>query len=263
MGDLAQHIAQMGHAHRLVRHMIGRGDGWGRVMKSRSLLNKTLILLVVVGGILGHSFTSEATTIPSTIHGFARDLAPQDGTGDGTNPGGVEVLNGYGPLGAPQDHGIIEFDISGLSASISSATLTLPIVSNHLSVSTLFFLLGYTGDGLLTNNDYSSVTSGIGAFSINPGQTGSLDFDVTSFINAQLALNDPLHFAGFSIEWAGAPSSTDFILFGWLSPPNFPTLDVELSAAATPLPAALPLFAGGLGVIGLLALRRKKRIIYA
>ena len=37
-----------------------------------------------------------------------------------------------------------------------------------------------------------------------------------------------------------------------------PALD-NVSIAATPLPAALPLFAGGLGVIGLLARRRKRK----
>ena len=35
-------------------------------------------------------------------------------------------------------------------------------------------------------------------------------------------------------------------------------IDEVSAAAATPLPAALPLFAGGLGIIGLLARRRKR-----
>ncbi len=35
--------------------------------------------------------------------------------------------------------------------------------------------------------------------------------------------------------------------------------DIRISAAATPLPATLPLFAGGLSAIGLLGWRRKKR----
>lgn len=47
--------------------------------------------------------------------------------------------------------------------------------------------------------------------------------------------------------------------FAFNNPGSFLVRDYD----ATPLPAALPLFAGGLGVIGLLALRRKKRIIYA
>ncbi len=37
------------------------------------------------------------------------------------------------------------------------------------------------------------------------------------------------------------------------------TLLVQSDVETTPLPAALPLFAGGLGVIGLMARRRKKR----
>ena len=42
-------------------------------------------------------------------------------------------------------------------------------------------------------------------------------------------------------------------------------LRVEMlgDATATPLPAALPLFAGGLGVIGLIARRRKRSIAKA
>jgi hypothetical protein len=38
----------------------------------------------------------------------------------------------------------------------------------------------------------------------------------------------------------------------------FATNDLEFPATATPLPAALPLFAGGLGFVGFLAKRRKK-----
>jgi len=36
--------------------------------------------------------------------------------------------------------------------------------------------------------------------------------------------------------------------------------EASLAVATTPLPAALPLFAGGLGLIGLLARRRKQKL---
>jgi hypothetical protein len=39
--------------------------------------------------------------------------------------------------------------------------------------------------------------------------------------------------------------------------------DQILAVAATPIPAALPLFAGGLGLMGFLARRRKRNVLGA
>lgn len=51
--------------------------------------------------------------------------------------------------------------------------------------------------------------------------------------------------------------------YGWFASNEFSFLAIDnallTGASATPLPAALPLFAGGLGVMGLLARRRKRK----
>jgi hypothetical protein len=52
--------------------------------------------------------------------------------------------------------------------------------------------------------------------------------------------------------FTGVPTSGGLLSFTDFS-------EVNLTANSTPLPAALPLFAGGLGVIGLLARRKKRR----
>ena len=47
--------------------------------------------------------------------------------------------------------------------------------------------------------------------------------------------------------------------FGAVSPPDISNTTISL-VSATPLPAALPLFAGGLGAMGLLGWRRKRKV---
>ncbi len=56
-----------------------------------------------------------------------------------------------------------------------------------------------------------------------------------------------------------ATSGTTALGFNFRNDPHFFLLDDVSVNQATPLPAALPLFAGGLGVLGLLARRRKRK----
>ncbi len=217
-----------------------------------------LALLVV--SVVGQPSTGHATTIISTplAHGFAADnTVPQGGVGDQANA----LLFLVQDLAAPgsQHRGIVEFNIFGLTP-VSSAILRLPITQNGVTFAQNFLVLGYTGDGTIGNADYQIGASSISTFNVTPGQSGVISVDVTSFINAQIALNSP--FAGFRVQW-NSPPSNDFVSFGGdgsFESTIFPTLDVS---NAVPLPAALPLFATGLGTLGLLGWRRKRKSIAA
>ena len=80
------------------------------------------------------------------------------------------------------------------------------------------------------------------AFSINSGSSSSVEFGES----LDFPVGPPLFnlAAGVTVD---APDS--FVFNNIFAPPT----------SATPLPAALPLFAGGLGAIGLLARRRKRK----
>jgi len=71
----------------------------------------------------------------------------------------------------------------------------------------------------------------------------------------------PFPFTLFSADVIAA-GTTSTLSFAFRNDPSFFGLDdvsVEAAVATTPLPAALPLMAGGLGFIGLIARRKKKK----
>ena len=214
-----------------------------------------LALFAACIGIFVQPSTSRATTITSTVHGFVADFGTQDGTGDGVNPITVEVAN-FG-TSSSQVRGIIEFDISGISNSVSSAALVLPIAYNFLTTLQQFDVYGYTGDGLLTYSDYALSASLVGSFSADHSTTGPINFDVTDFINEQINLNN--QFAGLEIVWGGSAMSSSWIDFGASGAGSDINPQLEFELNATPIPAALPLFISGLGMVGLLGWRRKRK----
>ena len=195
--------------------------------------------------------TAAMVTLNSMVHGVVRDFAPQDGLGDanGTN---INVLNF---VGSAQDRGVIEFDISSLTTPVTSAVLKLTQTSSNLIASRTFGVWGYTGNGTLENADYSpSGASVLGTFQHEVEPTEN--FDVTSFINLQIALNEPLHFASLLILWESPPENR-FVQFGRADVAgSYPTMEVAL--LSTPIPAALPLFASALIGFGLMGYRRRK-----
>ena len=80
-----------------------------------------------------------------------------------------------------------------------------------------------------------------------------------SFGGTTLSLTNPpaSPFTEYSFGATATAASTT-LAFDFRDDPGFLNLDL-VSVNQTPLPAALPLFAGGLGVMGLLARRRKRK----
>ncbi len=82
-----------------------------------------------------------------------------------------------------------------------------------------------------------------------------MDFDVTSFINSQIDLNDALQFSGILLVWGSAPVGNEFIIFGQSNVAgSFPTLTVS----EAPEPSTLALFATGLALLAFLGWRRRR-----
>jgi hypothetical protein len=127
------------------------------------------ILLVV--SVVVQPSTGHATTIVSgpLAHGFAADgtnTPPQDGLGEQANALLFAVDNH--PFPGSQHRGIVEFNIFGLTP-VSSATLTLPITLNGLTSAQNFLVLGYTGDGTISDSDYQISASTITNFNVIVG----------------------------------------------------------------------------------------------
>ena len=111
-------------------------------------------------------------------------------------------------------------------------------------------------DGLVTAELSASMPASGGSYAFLRGGYGrfSISFD---------AFGMPLHWGGFNlIGGMGDPSTDDgydrLRDFGYALTPGTWTVS-PTPTAAVPLPAALPLFATGLGVMGLLGWRRKRK----
>jgi len=113
-------------------------------------------------------------------------------------------------------------------------------------------LHGYVGNGILDiadglqNNLLTTVT--IPDFFSTPT---FFSIDVTAFLAAQLSANDP--YSGFMFRLPTEPSFPDEEKNQLIGP----MLLVDFTP--TPLPATLPLFTTGLGALGLMGWRRKRK----
>ena len=139
----------------------------------------------------------------------------------------------------------VEFEISG-------GTFSAPV---GINVNGFFDVTGVVGSG--TGNAVDPCGFGLGACSVgNTNHSGSFNFETSAVNNGAITIDLT---AKNGTTWADAAAVLVANSNGWEAADALSGSPQDLGYyAATPLPAALPMFVGGLGMVGFLS-RRKKR----
>jgi hypothetical protein len=190
----------------------------------------------------------------NTVNGVELGLTTIHSFVGGLDPTTANIYNvPTGNAGAPHtNRAYWNFDFS---VNLQGAGLTIGDVSTALSVKNLGNGLSISGNPLVAFPDTQSYGAG-GASPINTNN----GFHTTdyAFQNSE----NPV-FGQFASLLFNENANDTYLITLSLSGPNgfIGSVDefVVAGTGATPLPAALPLFAGGLGVIGFLARRRKSK----
>jgi hypothetical protein len=148
-----------------------------------------------------------------------------------------------------------------VSAS-STSSLTYSIVLSSAYSGPAPFLMSANGTG--SNANYSltifdvtknlNVSSGIYT---SPITNYVLNMTLNDIFEITLTAHAEVHVSGGSIISQATIDAPTFVSLG--PPTQLRFLDLERAPATTPLPASLPLFASGLGALGLLGWRRKRK----
>jgi hypothetical protein len=194
--------------------------------------------------------------------GFWRDAAAN------ANPTNDNYIAGF-IVGLGDFRSYFSFDLSGVTGTVVSATLqlrrydtdpgaTLNLFDVNTSASALAqrqvidnAIYGDLGSGV----SYGSFTAGSGnsldvmSFALNAAARGDINAALGAFFSIGATSTGGVHFSHSNDEPGNSSSNFTQQL----------VLETEPSLTATPLPAALPLFATGLGVMGLLGWRRKRQ----
>jgi hypothetical protein len=146
--------------------------------------------------------------------------------GGGTNLSGTPASVGGSPKPNPS---IYQFEWGG-------GTLTIgEMLGNNGTGNSIFVEVGLASNGVSSNN--ASLNSPLASISISGGNAPPTYFTLTNLAAGTYLLDNFLDNSGALVD------------------PNYA---VGFNISATPLPATLPLFAGGLGFVGYLSGRRKR-----
>jgi hypothetical protein len=143
---------------------------------------------------------------------------------------------------------------------------TSPVAATDISAYSLSFINTGTTEFTLTNSDASPSTPLLTGGDLTTTST-QIFFNFSDDTNPGSAFFESAgpYSIGFYNELSNSSATTGVIEIGM---PSVADIDLEVSGnvllgsvpvSATPLPAALPLFAGGLGMIGLFSRRRKRK----
>ena len=194
------------------------------------------------------------------------------------------TVDGVGPVSypssipVPNDTNIAPWGVNGYpgdTVALQSYTGTLDLTpgTSIQQVNTLLWAIDYTWGGGTSAETWLNPS-----FSINANrnitidtvtgslsQTGSLDTlwdnDYLAFL-AGPTLTLTVDGYNVAITLLAVPSTGGSNFDGsnpWTQPPQDMFAQFDISVAQTPLPAALPLFASGLGALGLFSWRRKRK----
>lgn len=210
------------------------------------MLKRAIVCVVAAAltGVAGPAWSAPFLIVPD-FRAEAVDFAPQDGIGDLFNPAGSSRVANL-PDGL-QVRVFAEYNISSLSGPVASATWQA--IPTQDPTTAQISLYGRLGDGIPSPSDYSLGTL-IGPLVFNGG---SYQVDITGFLNTLLSTN-PHEYLELHVAWTGAPSLVE----GGVGQQAIFGLTAE-----TPVPGALPLFASGLGALGLIAWRKKRKAVAA
>jgi hypothetical protein len=155
---------------------------------------------------------------------------------------------------APANATTYDWTLSGTVSGFGTITTNDALVSNAGSIGT--DITGITGT---IDNQTVSGLNGFGDNILYPSNLGTDGFGPLKGLLDALGLSFSLDGSITNIFFAGT-AGYDFESFGNSDPAlSFARNEsFSVSAAATPLPATLPLLAGGLGFVGYLARRRKR-----
>jgi hypothetical protein len=142
--------------------------------------------------------------------------------------------------------------LGGISSS-SASSITASITANDDFYSTPVNTdLIVNASGILANDTSTGLLGGFSVFTNSDPSNAAL---FALFANGSFQYNPSPGFTGettFTYQAGGVGASAPNLILS-----NVATVHIEVGA--TPLPAALPLFATGLGAIGLLGSRRKRK----
>lgn len=190
---------------------------------------------------------ARAVSIPATVNGTVAELG---GAPFGSpDPTFVQIFSSPGF----ESRGILEFNISGLVAPVSSAEILLTRHSGGGAPVT-FSVFGYVGNGALESADFNAGTTNVATVNYNTEPT--LSIDATSFVNGLIG---SATFAGFTI----ASDQVFGLRFNQTNDSEIPlppaSLEVEAATpAVVPEPSTVLLLSSSLAAMAGYSCRRRK-----
>lgn len=161
--------------------------------------------------------------------------------------------------------GVLEYDLSGIGAGETVESASVSFSARGTRMPGLVYLYGYAGDGVATIADGNLVQTLVGSFSV---VSEEMDYNVSisaSFLQGLLdAGASYLGLVMVSSDETRFGPGADFCSVGSTTPSCAGNPGSQLTvnsspAGVVPVPASLPLLAGGFGLFGVMAARRRAR----